>query len=396
MRKKKVLDLTTTKLFARTLEAFIDPNIRHIISYGGTSSSKSISIYQILLLYALKNPNKRIAIIGESHPVLKRNAINDLKSIVMKELWDDNRFNKSELIYRFPNGSVFQFLSASNPDSFRGYRSDVAYFDEISNIPKESFDQITMRCKHKVLSSFNPTSEFWIVKDEMSDKRNKVIKSTYLDNDYLDERIINVILEKGRKSKRFQNVYVEGNFGSFDGLIFEEDVNWNIVEELPENYKWRLFGLDFGFTNDPTVLIEARFYNSELYIKEHFHQYGMMTQEIIDYVKETLNNTDIIHADNSEPREIETIRQAGIFIKGVKYPVMSSINRLQDVQMNIDIESPKIISELRNYAYIKDKKNGKSINKPIDDFNHCIDALRYAVSEKLMVKADTGMRVVSL
>jgi len=366
------MKIETTQVFDKTIDAFLDDDIRVIISYGGTSSSKSISIYQLLFLYAMKNPKKNIAIVAESVPVLKRNVVKDLKNVVMKEFWNPQNFNKQDLTYTFPNGSIFQFLSGSNPDSFRGYRSDIAYFDEVSNIPKETYDQITMRCKHKILCSFNPTSEFYIV-DEMGREDANVIKSTYADNRFLDEGIIKELIIKGSKSKRFKDVYIDGNFGVLDGIIFEEDLNWTIVQnnKLPKDYKWRLFGIDWGFTNDPTTLVEVRYYNKELYIHQHIYKTHLLASDVYDYIKDNNLLNETFKSDNSEPREIEFLRKKGLNIKGVKYPVMSSINRLQEYKLNITQSSVETIKELRNYAFKKDKINNRYLNYPIDMWNHC-------------------------
>ena len=388
------MTIETTSVFDKTLDAFVDDNIRTIISYGGTSSSKSISIYQLLYLYAFKNPGKRIAIIGESIPVLKRNSIYDMKKFVIGDNWDSNDYNSTDKIYSLKNGSIIQFLSGSNPDSFRGYRSDVAYFDEINNISKDAYEQITMRCEKKVICSFNPTSEFWLV-DEMGEKDTCIIQSTYRDNQFLSKRIIKEILKKGKRSKRFNDVYVEGNFGVVDGIIFEENENWNIVDELPEIYKWRIFGLDWGFTNDPTTLVEIRYYDKQLYIKQHIYKTHLLASDVYKYIVDNNLNNEIFKSDNSEPREIEYLRKKGLNIKGVKYPIMSSINRLQEIHLNITKDSIDTITEFRNYSYVKDKASSKYINKAIDLFNHSIDAIRYGVSEKLMNNGKSNFKVIN-
>lgn len=397
------MKLETTKVFEDTIIAFNDPEIRVIISYGGTSSSKSISIYQLLVLYALKQPNKNIAIIAENIPVIKRNVIKDLKSVVMKDIWDVNSFNKQDMTYTFSNGSFFQFLSASNPDSFSGYRSDVSYFDEINNIPKGTYDQITMRCKEKILCTFNPTSEFWIT-EEMGRADAEVIKSTYLDNkssvtnkSFLAEGIIKELLVKAKASVRFQQVYIDGDFGVADGIVFEEGKNWSITKEFPDNYKWRTFGLDFGYTNDPSVLVEVRFANGELFIKQHFYKTGLLANDFIKYIKDNKLQNEIIIADNSDQRLIEEIRRSGVpyikkVIKGAG-SIMSGINNLLDYKMNVYYESVDAIKEFRNYSYIKDKKTGGYLNKPVDLFNHFIDGLRYSVSEKLTRHSESRMTV---
>ena len=159
------IDFKFTKTFYKTLKAFNDPEKRLIINYGGTSSSKSISILQLLTIYALTNENKVITIVGETMPFLKRATIRDWKKHVMGELFNNNNYNKTESYYIFPNKSIFQFVSADNPDKFRGMRSDISYFEEITNIKEEAYIQISTRTSHKILCSFNPSHEFYIKND---------------------------------------------------------------------------------------------------------------------------------------------------------------------------------------------------------------------------------------
>jgi len=384
------LNFNFTKSFYEALHAYNDPNTRVIVSYGGTSSGKSIGILQLLTIIALTQESLVITIVGETFPTLRRGAIRDWKKIIMGDLFNQDNWNSKESYYSFPNtGSIIQFVSADNPDKFRGPRQDIVYFEEINNIKEEAYIQASIRTKIKVLCSFNPSGEFFM-KDEM-EKRNdiKIIHSTYKDNNFVSETIIKDLEQRALLNQNFKRVYVDGEWGSYEGLIFQEGKNWDIVNHFPSEFIWHTFGLDWGFTNDPTTIIEVAFRDNQLYLREHLYKKGLLNSQIAKEIKE-LNNFNSITADSAEPKSITELKRIyKINIKGAKKgkgSIMAGINKLLEYPIHIEDSSLNIIKEFRNYRWETDR-NGKATNKPIDSFNHAIDALRYAIEDEFKPKS---------
>jgi phage terminase large subunit len=209
------------------------------------------------------------------------------------------------------------------------------------------------------------------------------IHSTYLDNDLLDERIKKSI-EQRKNNQNWWKVYGRGEIGQLEGVVFH---NWQQIDKYPDDLKWEIYGLDFGYSNDPTTIIRIGFKEGKLYLDEMLYQTGLTNNEIAGFIKNKIGRATII-ADSAEPKSIEEIYRHGIDIRGAekgKDSILFGIDLLQECHMKVTKRSINIIKELRNYTWDKDK-NGKQLNKPIDMFNHGIDALRYAATYKLRKK----------
>jgi phage terminase large subunit len=351
------------------------------IVQGGTSSSKTFSIIPLLISYAIENPMSEISIVSESIPHLKRGAIKDFQKImILCDLYKDSQFNKSDLKYRFKNGSYIEFFSVDQPDKLRGARRDILFVNECNNIDFESYQQLSVRTKKFIYLDYNPTNEFWVHTELMNDKDTDFVVLTYKDNEALDKAIVKEIekaKEKAKTSSYWDNwwkVYGLGQLGSLEGVIFN---NWQIIDNIPSEATLLGFGLDFGFSNDPSSLIAVFQYNDKIICDERIYATGLLNSDII-----RLMNHDKrlpIWADSAEPKSIEEIRRAGFNIKSVekgKDSIVYGISVLQDKDILVTKPSINLIKELRSYSWDTDKA-GKKLNKPIDDFNHAIDALRY-------------------
>lgn len=374
--------MRVTKVFER-----IDKHLEHkryAVCYGGSSSSKTISILQWLVIYAFRNNNKRIVLSAESIPKLKKTLLADLRSVVMPNIWNEANFNKSELIYTFPNKTTMAFVSADEPQRFRGMRQDVIYFDELSDIPEEVYVQADIRTKDKVLSSFNPVASFWIT-NYWNNEDYYVDHSTYKDNPHLSKSIVGAL--ESKTDPNFRRVYIEGKWGTLEGLIFEEGTNWEIVPELPKLYNARRLGLDFGYSKDPNAIVDVRYYNGELWLKEVAYKGGLINSEIAKVIDGYCRNCKVV-ADSAEPKSIEELRRLGVLtypaLKG-KDSVNAGLNLMKEFKLNVTEDSLNLINELRNYSWAKDRE-GNQLNKPIDTFNHLIDATRYTVLDLLHSK----------
>jgi phage terminase large subunit len=353
------------------------------IVQGGTSSSKTFSIIPLLITYAIQVPRSEISIVSESIPHLKRGAIKDFVNImIMTGNYKDASFNKSDLKYKFSNGSYIEFFSVDQPDKLRGARRDVLFINECNNVNFEAYNQLAIRTKKFIYLDYNPTSEFWVHTELMNDQDSEFIILTYKDNEALDLAIVKEIekaREKALTSKYWENwwkVYGLGQVGSLEGVIFS---NWTRIGKIPIEAQLLGYGMDFGFTNDPSTLIAVYRYNGKLIADELIYQTSMLNKDLIKSLFNLKVKNNVIWADSAEPKTIEEIKRAGFNIKPVtkgQDSIKFGLDILQQHEILITDNSVNLIKEFRSYTWDRDK-TGKALNKPIDAFNHGIDALRY-------------------
>ena len=362
------------------------------IIQGGTSAGKTYGILPILITKAATYPRMEISVVAESIPHLRRGALKDFLKI-MKETgrYFDERFNKSLLRYEFANGSVIEFFSADDSSKLRGARRDVLYINECNNVTFESYNELAIRTKKEVYLDFNPANEFWVHKELKDEPDSDFLILTYKDNEALDDSIVQQIEKNRLKAEtssywaNWWRVYGLGEIGMLEGVIFS---NWKQIDTLPKDAKLIGIGLDFGYTNDPTSIIEIYNYNGQRIINELKYQTGMLNSDI---AKELPKHVPV-YADSSEPKSIDEIRRYGITIKGVtkgKDSINYGIDVMQRQEYLVTSNSVNLIKELRSYCWDTDKA-GTRLNKPIDTNNHAIDALRYHEMETLGMNANYG------
>ena len=354
------------------------------IVQGGTSAGKTFGILPILIDRATKN-KLEISVVSESIPHLRRGALKDFIKIMQEtNRWIDPNYNKSLLKYTFSNGSYIEFFSVDQPDKLRGARRDVLYINEANNVDFESYQQLAIRTSKEVWVDYNPTHEFWAHTELMKDDDSEFIILTYKDNEALSDSIVTEIEKAREKAKtssywdNWWNVYGLGNIGSLEGVVFS---NWKQIDTIPEDARLLGVGLDFGYTNDPTAIVEVYIWNNKRILNEVCYRTQMVNSDIA----RALPNDAIVYADSAEPKSIEEIRRTGVNIKGVtkgKDSINFGIQIMQDQNYLVTSHSTNIIKELRYYSWDKDK-NGKVLNKPIDNFNHAIDAIRYHEMEAI-------------
>lgn len=346
---------------------------------GGTSAGKTFGIIPCEIDYAIKNPNTETSIVSESIPHLRRGALKDFEYIMRSTgRWIEGSFNKSLLKYTFQNGSFIEFFSADQPDRLRGARRHRLYVNECNNITWDAYYQMAIRTRDVIWLDFNPTHEFWYHTELKQDDDFEEIVLTYKDNEALSENIVKEIekaREKAKTSDYWANwwrVYGLGLTGSLEGVVFS---NWKQIPSLPTEAELIGCGLDFGYSNDPTALIGIYKWNGKRILDEIIYTKGMVNSEIARYIPEGVT----VWADSAEPKSIEEIRRLGHDIRAVKKGADSisfGIQTMQTQEYLVTERSLNTIKEFRNYCYDTDK-NGKTLNKPIDMYNHSIDAIRY-------------------
>ena len=367
-----------TQVFKKNLLAW-RAGARYIINQGGTSSSKTYSILQLLLLIAAKHEGLLVSVVAESLPHLKRGAMRDFINIMRAEgMYSIDIHNKSsnELTV---NRSTVQFFPADQASKLRGARRDILFINEANNITHEAFQELAIRTKRATFLDFNPVSAFWVHEHLLAveDPGTSFIKSTYRDNDALDPAIRADIEARRDRDPYWWRVYGMGEVGQLEGVIL---TNWDQTETLPETPR-RCIGIDFGFTNDPTALVEVRYCDGDLYWDELLYQTGVTTSALIQFLKADPDLARaILVCDSAEPKTIAELNLAGLRAvpadKG-QDSVRNGLDTLAQRKLHLTKRSTNVIKEARNYRWRTDR-DGRAMNIPIDLWNHGIDAARYA------------------
>jgi len=362
------------------------------IIQGGTSASKTYGCLSVLIDRAAKTQNTEISVVSESIPHLRRGALRDFLKI-MKSInrYVDERYNKTLLKYEFANGSFIEFFSADDSSKLRGGRRNILYINECNSVSFESFNELSIRTKDEVFLDYNPTAEFWVQTELEGQEDAEKIILTYKDNEALDKGIIDQIeknIKKAETSNYWRNwvrVYVDGEMGQLEGVVFS---NWKQIDTIPNEARLIGIGVDFGYTNDETAIIEVYKMNETRILNEVTYQTGLLNSDIAKILPRDVP----VYADSAEPKSIADISRFGITIKGVtkgRDSINYGIDVMQRENYLVTSQSTNLIKELRSYCWDTDK-TGKRLNKPIDNFNHAIDAVRYHEMETLGMNKNYG------
>lgn len=367
---------------------------------GGQGASKTVSILE-LLIQALLASTKEVSVISSELSKMKRTVIRDYKKIAKD--WgalNSGEFNKSENKHEYANESYIDFLGADVNDIGKGFRRDIIYINEADKMDIDTAVQFISRAGLAIID-YNPDSLFW--GDEYINENN-FITLTFEDNEYLPQSEVDSILdyknkgfhdpelpfdelfkEENIKSNYWSNkwkVYGLGMVGNLDGVVFE---NWSIIDSIPKEARLLGIGMDFGYSNDPTAIVEVWKWNEKRILNEICYKKGLVNQDIANYLPKGI----MVYADSAEPKSIEEISRLGATIQGVSKGADSinfGIQLMQDESYLVTKKSINVIEELQKYTWKKDKKTNEKLNKPIDKYNHAIDAIRYHEMETLASK----------
>lgn len=371
--------MNVTFVFEKLLAAFINPRIRGIASKGGTRSSKTWSTLQLLHLICV-NSEKPLVIscVAATLPMVKRGMMRDFKQMLIAENeWDENAFNKSECTYTYPNGCIIEFFGVDNASKVHGSARDILFVNEAQTIPREIFRQLDIRTRKKVVIDFNPVRKFWGETEFVGD-RYITIHSTYKDNPYLSKEQVGAI-EKNKEDANWWRIYGEGETGGVEGNVYP---SYEVIEDMPETFTGRCLGLDFGFVNDPTAIVDIRFQGWDLYVDLLCYETGLLNADIADYLTSNMLHRLITVCDNAEQKSIVELQQRRIkaipCVKG-RGSVAGGIAQVKQFRLHVTKRSVKLLDELDNYKFIKDEATDTYTNETIDAWNHALDALRYGV-----------------
>lgn len=360
---------------------------------GGTSAGKTFGVLPILIDIAAKNPLTEISIVAESIPHLKRGAMKDFKKIMLETgRFIDSRWNATDFKYNFANGSQIEFFSADNDAKLRGARRDYLYMNEANNMTFHAYTELASRTKKGVYLDWNPVNEFWFHSELQNDSDVDFITVTYEDNEACPESALNFIIkakEKAKTSSYWENwykVYGLGQIGNLEGVIFN---NWKTIDTIPNDARLLGYGVDFGYTNDPTAIVEVYKWNEHRIVNEICYNKGLSNSQIAKYINTKLP----CYCDSAEPKSIAELRMYGVNAHAVTKgsdSINFGIQIMQEESYLVTSKSLNLINELRKYAWDKDKKTGAKLNKPIDDYNHGIDSWRYHEMETIGLRRNKG------
>lgn len=383
------------KVIGELYRANTDANYRVFVNQGGTSSGKTYTIMQVLFVYAMTEANCVITIAGQDLPNLKVGALRDAKTIINGSEWMSAFFtiNESGSFITGKNNSVLEFKSYDNAQDAKNGKRDYLFINEANGIPYDVYWQLQIRTRKKVYIDYNPSARFWAHDDVINTEGTKLIISDHRGNPFLTQEEHDRI--EGITDEELWKVYARGLTGKITGLVL---TRWDVVDALPPADEWRgdWYGMDFGFTNDPTALEHVVLAHGELWVDEIIYETGLTNPQIAERAKGAgLTRGNLIVADSAEPKSIRELHNTGLWI-------VPSVKGSDSIAVGLDIlrrytihftrRSQGIIGNAKSYQWKRDR-DGKQTNNPQDGNDHGIDAVRYVALLKLNTrKQGSGTR----
>lgn len=364
-----------------------------ISEQGSSRSGKTYNTLLWLIGFVVNNPLfvYKVSVVRATLPALKGSVLEDFKAILKRmNRWKEQSFNKTDLIYTFDNGSTFEFFSCDNEQKLRGRKRDILFVNEANEITQIMWQQLKMRTTMFAIIDYNPSfsDDHWICSVNQEEKTYHFI-TTFQDNiQNLEQPVIDEIKSLKYKNPTLWKIYGEGKQAIVEGLVFP---NFETIAEIPTQIDKTFVGIDYGYTNDPTAIVEVGIEGENLYIREIAYQTHLMTNEIAQILKQQGKK---VISESADPRMIDELARAGVNIVPVqkyKGSIEAGIAKMQTMKIHITKDSTNVIKEFKNYTYEKNRE-GKYLNTPIDMFNHAIDATRYVVLTTVMTRKVGGVR----
>ena len=376
--------IKATEVFTDIDDA-INEGYRYIFLRGSTRSGKTVASIQYIVIECLKRAGISATIARATQVSLKNTILVDFKEIMnTMEIWDWGTFNKVDNVYTFPNGSVIRFIGMDDTTSrLKGMKSDIALVDEINSVDIDPFEQLNIRLSDWVLCPYNPelTPDHWILKYEQREDA-KLLISNWRQNSFLDDRTRKAISDLKLTNPDLYEIYSEGKIVEPREKIFREVKTYS--GNTPET-KQVYYGIDYGYSSDPTAVIKVTVEGNNLYCEEVLYEKGLTNQDLAFLLKEKgITRESVVVADSSEPKSIQELNREGLSVIGVKKgagSILYGIQKMKSFNIMINETSENLIREWNNYKFKKDR-SGNITNIPIGD-DHALDALRYVVLQFL-------------
>ena len=373
------LQIRHTNVFTRNYDAVMDNSVRFIVNMGGTRSSKSYSLCQLILVYLLQNENKVVSIVRKSFPTLRGTIMRDFFNIMKSYgLYSEKAHNKTENIYQFNNGSILEFFSVDDEQKVRGRKRDILFANEANELSFDEYNQLNFRTTEKLFFDFNPSStHHWLYK--LIDREDaKLIHSTYKDNTFLEASLIKEIEDLIEVDEDYYNIYALGIPSKSKNTVYSHQKLFSVKPET----KRTVLGMDFGYI-DQTAIVRIDIIENEYYVTELLFESYLTSNDIIDKLEtifkdENLSKNTTIVCDYARPEIIqEMLRNRFNPVNAIK-DIKAGIDAVKSIKLHIDEHSSNLIEELENYKWKKNRA-GELLDDPLDKFNHLMDALRYGI-----------------
>lgn len=403
---------------------------RYLVMYGGAGSGKSEEVarrFLLRILVGMKNGIRhKILALRKTQPAVRRSVFSLFNKYV--DLWnlrDIVHINRKDMTFTFSDGSVILCCGLDDPEKIKSIEGLTgAWLEEATEFLESDFRELDRRIRGKagtflqIVITFNPIEVKWI-REEFFDfkdyedgtglfditknpddrfKRFKRVSlvgdkevevygtsllTTYNDNRFLDDKYAAVL--EGLKNKDIiaYRIYALGQWGSPKGLVYKEGMNWEVCKEWPARnlFEKRAFGLDFGYSNDPTGIIEMGLIGNDIWEREHCYKFGLTNQDIArEFIKLGVTRKDVIIADCAEPKSIEEINRAGLKVLACRKgsdSIRNGISLIKDYFVRVYGDSENLIKEKRNYRWLENREDGEYSNDPVDAWNHLLDPERY-------------------
>ena len=349
-----------------------------IVEQGGTRSGKTYNILMwIIFDYCTNNTKKIITICRKTFPALRATVMRDFIEIIRNHnMYREEYHNKSNSEY-YLYGNLIEFTSLDQSQKIRGRKRDLLFINEANELYWEDWQQLIFRTQERIVIDYNPSDEYhWIYDKVITRKDCDFFKTTYLNNPFLEDSIKSEIERLKDTDEQYWQIYGLGEKARSVATVF----SYVEIEKVPYNASLVALGMDYGYTNDPTVLCSVYVENQNLYIEEHLYRTQMTTQYIHAFLVDNGFERSLIYADSAEPRLNDELRRMGHNVhnslKG-KDSINAGIDLLKRYKIHVLSSSRNAIQEFRNYKWQEDK-SGKLTNQPIDLNNHIIDSVRYA------------------
>ena len=355
---------------------------RITVEQGGTRSGKTYNILMwIIFEYSYEESDKVITICRKTFPSLRASVMRDFFDILRThDIYYDELHNKSNHEY-YLNGNLVEFISLDQPQKIRGRKRNLLFINEANELFFEDWQQLVFRTDGKIVLDYNPSDSFhWICDKVIPRDDADFYQTTYKDNRFLDPVIKEEIERLKDTDEDYWRIYGLGERGSSRATIFQFSTSDEPKGQVVA------YGLDFGFTNDPTAFIKVYKDGDSLYLEEKLYHTNLTNSDISQKLTEMgMTRYDEIWADSAEPKSIEELHRMGWNVKPTAKgadSVMAGIDILKRHKLHVVKGGQNLIKEFQNYKWQEDK-NGNLLNRPIDAFNHLLDAARYATFNRL-------------
>jgi phage terminase large subunit len=368
------MDLKSTIVFERNYDALYNNEARFIINEGGSRSSKTYSLCQLIMVYCLQNSQKVVSIIRKTFPALRATAMRDFLEVLKEAgIYDKTSHNMSEHIYTFPNGSIVEFFSVDDEQKIRGRKRHLAWCNEANELFLDDFTQLNMRTEQKLIFDYNPSdSTSWLY--ELPKDESVLIKSTYRDNPFLPDSIKRQIEDLKRTDEALYQIYALGEHAISKANIYS---NWTFLPHRPARFTQFVYGLDFGY-NHPTALMRIYWHEKDIFIEPVIYESYLTTSNLIDRMAslDVEKETEII-ADYARPEIIAEMNNAGYNVLNANKVVKKGIDNIKTFGV-FALADKNLEKEYQNYKW---KKIGDNItDEPVKLFDDAMDAVRYATT----------------